>query len=72
MKVGLFLFALLVVGGFTAPPSGAQQTHQGTTKTAAKPAPAGSVGGAASRRGIIGGPVSKGAKINGTDIRPKH
>ena len=72
MKVGLFLFALIVVGGVAAVPSEAQPTRPATTKTVAKPAPAGSVGGAASQRGAIGGPVSKGAKINGTGMRSKH
>lgn len=72
MKFGLFLVALVFVGGLAAAASDAQQRHPGTSKTAAKPAPAGSVGGAASRRGIIGGPVSKGANVNGTGMRSQH
>ncbi len=73
MKIGLFLFALVVLVGFAAAPSDAQQTPQGTAKTAAnKPAPISSVGTAGPRRGSLGGPVSKGAKVNGTGMRSKH
>lgn len=72
MKVGLILVALVVVGGLAATPSDAQQPRQGTTKTVAKPATASSLGSGGSRRGSVGGPVSKGAKISGTGMRSKH
>jgi hypothetical protein len=72
MKLGAFLFALVVVGGVAATPGVAQQPRQAAARTVANPATASPVGPAPSRRGAIGGPVSKGAKINGTGLRSKH
>lgn len=72
MKVGLFLFALVVLGGVAANPSYAQQPYQGTAKIVKKPPHVNPIGSPLSRHGTLGGPVSKGAKINGTGMRPKH
>jgi hypothetical protein len=45
--------------------------HHGTTKAVPNPALASSATLAGSRRGSLGGPVNKGASINGTGMRPK-
>ncbi|MGO8918357.1 MAG: hypothetical protein ACLQJR_20860 [Stellaceae bacterium] len=77
MKVGLFLCTLVVLGGFAAHPSYAQQQTQQSpaktvAKTVAKPVSASPGGSPGSRQGSVGGPVSKGAKINGTGMKLKH
>ena len=72
MEIRLFLVAVVVLGGFAANTSYAQQTRHETAKPVAKPAPVNSQGSSGSRPGLIGGPVNKGPKINGTGMRPKR
>ncbi|MGO8915820.1 MAG: hypothetical protein ACLQJR_07930 [Stellaceae bacterium] len=70
--LSLALFALVVVGVIAATATYAQPPQQSTTSTAAKPAQVNSAASAGAPRGPVGGPVNKGAKINGTGMQPKH
>jgi hypothetical protein len=71
MRIGFVLVAVVVLGGFAATPTSAQQAPQATAKAGAKPAPPKFVA-AAPQRGTLGGPVNKGPSINGTGSKPKH
>ena len=46
--------------------------HLGPAKTGVKSAPAKFAGAPLASRGSLGGPLNKGASINGTGNRPKH
>lgn len=79
MKDGLVLFGLalaflafIVVGVVAATASYAQPPQSNATGAAAKQAHVTSPAAAGVQHGSVGGPVNKGAKVNGTGMRPKH
>lgn len=71
MKAGVFLSALVVVGGLAANASHAQ-LHPATARATVKPTPKSSLASAGLRHGSLGGPVNKGPSINGTGVPRKH
>ena len=71
MKYARFLSALVVFSGLATGTTHAQ-FHRPNTRAVAKPAATGATGSAGIRHGSLGGPVNKGANIDGTTLLRKH